>query len=90
MNEFHSWPSYASDMRDIDFVELISLMRTCVTSEETAIMAISTEASLDSVRQAFVAGADDYLITPYDPGTLERKIDHLLSQTTSLATAGVS
>jgi DNA-binding response OmpR family regulator len=33
------------------------------------------------VQKAFSCGAKDYLVTPYDPAVLERKVEALLSRT---------
>ena len=49
---------------------------------------LSADAALDSVQQAFQAGASDYLVTPYDPVVLEEKVERLLTEGVSLQPVG--
>ena len=42
------------------------------------LVALSSSADLDEVQRAFAAGAEDYLVTPYDPVVLEQKVDRWL------------
>ena len=51
------------------------------------IIALSPDSSPESVRQAFVAGASEYLLMPFDPATLEEKIERLTSANSSLQLA---
>jgi len=44
------------------------------------IMAISDNADLDEVERAYAAGANDYLVIPYDPSMLEEKLEKLLDR----------
>lgn len=44
------------------------------------VMVISHVAEMEDVQRAFTAGAKDYLVVPYDPITLERKLASLLQQ----------
>ena len=43
------------------------------------VLVFSTSADLSSVQKAFAAGANEYLVTPYDPANLEMKLEKLLS-----------
>jgi response regulator of citrate/malate metabolism len=44
----------------------------------------SLDPSLETVERAFHAGANDYLITPFDPTVMEEKIEQILDQRPSL------
>ncbi len=50
------------------------------TSEIPTIL-LSSNSDLDNVQKAHNAGADAYLVTPYDPLVLERKVEALLTGT---------
>lgn len=61
-------------MDGVDFLNRISNdMRT----SELPTMLLSPNAELDDVQRAFNAGADEYLVTPFDPQTLEQKVARL-------------
>jgi PleD family two-component response regulator len=52
-------------------------------NERTAalpVLALSTDAELDTVQKAFRAGARDFLVLPYDPLTLDRKVEQLVAE----------
>ncbi len=59
--------------------EVISRLRADKSTKEVPIMACSPDATPESVRQAFVAGASEYLLMPFDPATLEHKVESLLT-----------
>ncbi|MEX2559271.1 MAG: response regulator [Pirellulales bacterium] len=42
------------------------------------IMAFSSSGDLDDVERAFTAGAKEFVVTPYDPAVLQRKLQALL------------
>jgi CheY-like chemotaxis protein len=44
------------------------------------IMVISDSADLEEVERAFAAGAQDYLVIPYNPAALQEKLEKLLDQ----------
>ena len=58
--------------------EAILKVRATHTAEQLPILALSVDTDLSLVEQAYKAGANDYLITPFDPATLQRKTDALL------------
>lgn len=41
-------------------------------------MAFSSSGDLDDVERAFTAGAKEFVVTPYDPAVLQRKLQALL------------
>jgi len=58
-------------MGGLSFIEAIGRDQE---TTNTPILAISSDAELDSVQRAFRAGAIDYLVTPYNPLVLEAKV----------------
>jgi len=63
----------------IDGIELLNRLSNDVRTSEVPVMVLSANADLDDVQKAYNAGADDYLVTPYDPFMLESKICRLIS-----------
>ena len=70
----------------MDGIELINRLSNDVRTSEIPIMFLSTKADLDDVQRAYNAGADEYLVIPYDPVVLESKVERL---TKSLVTSAV-
>ncbi|TWU40661.1 response regulator [Novipirellula artificiosorum] len=68
-----------STLRDGDGLEWLARLRTEFKAETLPVMVFSLDPSLETVERAFYAGAQDYLITPFDPVTLENKIVQLAS-----------
>lgn len=64
---------------DMDGMELIDRLSNDMRTSEVPVMLLSPNAELDDVQKAFNAGADDYLVTPYDPLMLESKLKRLTS-----------
>lgn len=65
---------FLPDMGGLDLVDRLSNeLRTA----EIPIMLLSPNSELEDVQKAFNAGADDYLVTPFDPLVLERKLSRL-------------
>jgi DNA-binding response OmpR family regulator len=61
-----------------DGIEWIARVRAEFTAEQVPIIVFSLDPSLETVERAFHAGAQDYLITPFDPTVMEEKIETLL------------
>jgi len=62
--------------------EGFELLNTLRSDERTAglrVLVLSTSADLNDVQRAYTAGADDFLVTPFDPAVMEKKIESLLS-----------
>jgi DNA-binding response OmpR family regulator len=74
-----------SRLPDFDGLELVSKLRTEWTAEQLPILIISFESALEIVERAFLAGAQDYLVIPFDPQVLEDKIQRILDAQHSLA-----
>ena len=64
---------------DGDGIEWIARMRAEYSPEQLPVLVFSLDPSLETVERAFQAGAQDYLITPFDPTVMEDKIETLLA-----------
>lgn len=62
---------------DMDGMEMIDRLSNDMRTSNVPIMLLSPNAELDDVQRAFNAGADDYLVTPYCPLMLEKKLKRL-------------
>lgn len=65
---------------DMQGWELIQRVRRQFPAVDLPILALSVATDLSLVEQAYKAGANDYLITPFDPAVLQEKTDALLLQ----------
>lgn len=63
----------------VDGIELLNRLSNDVRTSDIPVMILSANADLDDVQKAYNAGADEYLVTPYDPFMLESKIHRLVS-----------
>lgn len=69
------------DLRSEDG-DAIAMLRALSDNTRTAgvpVLALSTDADLHQVERAYRSGAKDYLVLPYDPAVLERKVRRLLT-----------
>ena len=65
----------------MDGVEFINRLSNETRTSDIPIMFLSTNGDLDDVQKAYNAGADEYLVIPYDPIVLESKVERLTSAT---------
>lgn len=65
---------------DMQGWEAIHSVRKVAHADILPILALSVDTDLSLVEQAHKAGANDYLITPFDPAILQEKTDALLIQ----------
>jgi DNA-binding response OmpR family regulator len=63
----------------MDGVEFINRLSNDTRTNEIPIMFVSAKADLDDVQRAYNAGADEYLVIPYDPMVLESKVERLVN-----------
>jgi len=63
----------------MDGTEFINRLSNDTRTSEIPIIFLSTNGDLDDVKKAYNAGADEYLVIPYDPIVLESKVDRLTS-----------
>jgi CheY-like chemotaxis protein len=66
---------------DMQASELINRITSDSRYGHIPVLVFSVDADLEAVQKAFSSGAKDYLVTPYDPAVLERKVEALLSRT---------
>jgi DNA-binding response OmpR family regulator len=64
----------------LDGVGLIERISSDQETSDLPIMALSFDADLDKVQAVHLAGAKDYLVVPFQPETLEEKVERLLDQ----------
>jgi DNA-binding response OmpR family regulator len=63
----------------MDGVEFINRLSNDTRTSDIPIMFLSTNGDLEDVQKAYNAGADEYLVIPYDPLVLEAKVMRLTS-----------
>src|SRR5688500_3362200 len=61
----------------MDGIEFINRLSNDARTGEVPVMLLSTNGDLEDVQKAYNAGADDYLVIPYDPIVLESKVERL-------------
>jgi len=66
---------HVAEMESIEFLNHLS---NDPRTSELPVIYLSGSADLDEVQLAFNAGADEFLVTPYDPLVLEKKVGELL------------
>ena len=66
----------------MDGTELINRLSNDVRTSDIPIMFLSINSDLEDVQKAYNAGADEYLVIPYDPLVLESKVERLTSAVT--------
>ena len=65
---------------DMQGWEAIAKVRKSCSADALPILTLSLDTDLSLVEQAYRAGANDYLITPFDPAILQAKCDAMLLQ----------
>lgn len=68
------------DIVELHPMELLEQLASDKATAELPIIAFSKNSDLDQVERVWKNGVSDYLVTPYDPVILERKIARLLSE----------
>lgn len=68
------------DIDDLYPMELLEQLASDTSTAELPIIALSKHSDLDQVERVWKNGVSDYLVTPYDPVILERKVARLLSE----------
>ncbi|QDS99353.1 response regulator [Adhaeretor mobilis] len=64
---------------DVDSIEFINRLSDDQRSNHIPVVYLSANSDLEEVQRAFNAGADEYLVTPYDPVVLEKKVVNLIA-----------
>jgi DNA-binding response OmpR family regulator len=68
-----------TSLPDGDGIEWIARVRSEYNADQVPVIVFSLDPSLETVERGFHAGAQDYLITPFDPTVMEEKIEALLA-----------
>lgn len=63
---------------EMESVEFLNHLSNDPRTSELPVIYLSGNSDLDEVQRAFNAGADEFLVTPYDPLVLESKVEGLL------------
>lgn len=63
----------------MDGIDLLNRISNDVRTSDIPTILLSPNSELDDVQRAFNAGADEYLVTPFDPRTLEQKVERLMA-----------
>jgi DNA-binding response OmpR family regulator len=58
--------------------EFLNLLSNDERTNEIPIIYLSSSTDLDEVQRAYNSGADEFLVIPYDPLILEKKVEGLL------------
>jgi CheY-like chemotaxis protein len=66
----------------MDGIEFINRLSNDTRTSDIPIMFLSTNGDLEDVQKAYNAGADEYLVIPYDPMVLESKVERLATALT--------
>jgi CheY-like chemotaxis protein len=65
-------------LADMESVEFLNQLSNDPRTSDLPMIYVSASADLDEVQRAYNAGADEFLVTPYDPSVLEHKVEGLL------------
>jgi CheY-like chemotaxis protein len=63
----------------MDGLEFLNRISNDIRTSEIPVIFLSVNADLEEVQKAYNAGADDFLVIPYDPVVLEAKVERLLT-----------
>ena len=66
-------------MPGLDGFEVTSRLHNDERTSDIPIIAFSSDADLGHVQRAFQAGAKEFVVKPFDPIVLERKLEQLLA-----------
>lgn len=61
----------------MDGIEFINRLSNETRTSDIPVMFMSTNSDLEDVHRAYNAGADEFLVIPYDPIVLEAKVERL-------------
>ncbi|MCG8450757.1 MAG: response regulator [Pirellulales bacterium] len=67
---------HVAEMGSIDFLNHLSNDQR---TSELPVIYLSTSTDMEEVQRAYNAGADEFLVTPYDPLVLEKKVEGLIA-----------
>ncbi len=65
-------------VNEIDSFDFLNQLSNDPQTSELPVIYLSPGTDLDEVQRAYNAGADEFLVIPYDPLVLEKKVEGLL------------
>lgn len=65
-------------------IEFLNQLSNDPRTSEIPIIYLAASSDLEEVQRAYNAGADEFLVTPYDPLVLEKKVEGLLVATQAI------
>ena len=68
---------------DADGIDFVDRLKNDARFNSVPVMVFSIDSDLDTVERAHTAGANEFLVTPYDPMVLEAKVEKLLNAVTA-------
>ena len=77
-----------SKLGEVDGLAWLATLRATTPAEQMPVLVFSLDPSLDTVRRAYESGAQDYLITPFDPTVMEQKIAQGIAFRRELVSSG--
>jgi response regulator RpfG family c-di-GMP phosphodiesterase len=85
-NQAHEWlllqlPRLivVGQVAEADSIEFLNQLSNEPRTSEIPVIFLSGSSDLEEVQKAYNAGADEFLVTPYDPQVLENKVQGLIS-----------
>ncbi len=63
---------------EIGALEFLNQLSNEPRTSEISVIFLSGSSDLEDVQKAYNAGADEFLVTPFDPLTLEKKVEDLV------------
>ncbi len=66
------------NVAEADSLEFMNHLSNEQRTSEIPVVYLSGSSDLEDVQKAYNAGADEFLVTPYDPIVLEKKVSQLL------------
>src|SRR6476619_8445878 len=63
------------ELPGMDGIDFINRLSNDMRMSNIPVMLLSTNSELENVQRAYNAGADEYLVIPYDPLVLESKVE---------------
>jgi two-component system chemotaxis response regulator CheY len=71
----------------MDGIELLRKIRSSPALQHLPVLIITAETRKENIMLAAQCGADGYIVKPFNTGTLERKIQHIMSRRSPLLSA---
>lgn len=87
-NQAHAWLEQqlprlivVGQVAETGSIEFVNQLSNEPRTSEIPVIFLSGSSDLEEVQKAYNAGADEFLVTPYDPQVLEQKVQRLVAAT---------